>query len=503
MINSKRQRINLRKSPYEANSMTTAKRDIYPYLPHTPADREAMLKTIGVTSFEQLITLIPQEVRAKALDLPSGMSELELTEHIAGLAAKNTPASSYACFLGGGSYQRFVPAVVPAITSRSEFSTAYTPYQAEASQGTLQAIYEFQTAICLLTDMDVANASIYDGPSACAEAALMACRLTNRNKVLVSLAVNPEYALVSETYVKGSDGQFAHLPLVNGVTDLKSYPFDDKLAAVIVQYPNFFGLIEKLEAIASAVHQAGALLIVVSDPISLGFLKAPGQFQADIVVGDAQQCGNYLTFGGPSAGYMACRKDYLRQLPGRLAGMTVDSAGKRAFTLTLQTREQHIRRAKATSNICTNQALNALAMLVYLSAMGPNGLKQIGFLSLQRAHYLAKQLGAIQGVKLVFDAPFFNEFAISTSKPSSFVLEELLKKGILGGLDLNIGEPRVENGILVAVTEMNSRTQLDHYAESLAQILADSDSGKHAGNRTRNATKVSLTRFDKASSAAK
>ncbi|PWT96389.1 MAG: aminomethyl-transferring glycine dehydrogenase [Candidatus Melainabacteria bacterium] len=476
--------------------MTEDKSCHFPYLPHTDHDREEMLKAIGVSSFDELVKLIPKEVRAQSLNLPRGMSELELSEHIASLAAKNKPASAQACFLGGGSYRRFVPAIVPSIISRSEFSTAYTPYQAEASQGTLQAIYEFQTAICLLTGMDVANASIYDGPTACAEAALMACRLKERHKIFISLALNNEYASVTTTYANAAHIDVGQLACPNGLTDTKSL---GECAALIVQYPNFLGSIEDVKVLAEAAHKVDALLIVVSDPLSLGLLAPPGQFGADIVVGDAQQCGNFLSFGGPTAGYIACRQDFIRQLPGRLSGMTVDKEGKRAFTLALQTREQHIRRAKATSNICTNQALNALAMLVYLTAMGPHGLKQVGMLSMQRAHYLAKRLAAIPGVKMPLTAAFFNEFVINTPKPSRYVLEELLKNGIIGGLDLNVHKPSISDGILVAVTEMNSRAQLDHYADTLSRILLDEDNPKDIGKPNS----VSLARSGKTSSPVK
>ncbi len=340
----------------------------FPYLPATDADRQAMLKEIGVGSFDQLIAHIPASVRSKPLTLPPAMGEAELVSAISELAKKNKPASSQVCFLGGGSYRRFVPAVVPAVVSRSEFATAYTPYQAEISQGNLQTIYEFQTAICLLTNMDIANASMYDGPTACAEAALMASRLTGKTKIVASAALNPEYLAVTSTYVHSCNLDLETLPLTNGATT--GFTVDDQTAAVIVQYPNYFGIIEDLKSLEKIVHDAQALLIVVCDPICLGYLSPPGDFHADIVVGDAQPCGNWLSFGGPSAGFMACRQEYVRQLPGRVAGATVDTMGRRGYTLTLQTREQHIRRAHATSNICTNQALNALAMLVYLSAMG-------------------------------------------------------------------------------------------------------------------------------------
>jgi glycine dehydrogenase subunit 1 len=443
----------------------------------------AVSEAIGAKSFEELIDHIPEDLKKKAsaLVLPDGMSELELTNYISSLAAKNHPASKQNCFLGGGSYRRFVPAIVSTITSRSEFATAYTPYQPEASQGSLQAIYEFQTAICLLTGMAVANASMYDGPTACAEAALMAGRLTGRKHIVISETVNPEYRLVTQTYVKACDWQSSSVASDNGITNLVELLQKQEPACVIVQYPNYFGCIEDLKALANATHSLGALLVVVTEPISLGYLESPGNFEADIVVGDAQSCGNSLSFGGPSAGYMACRQEFIRQLPGRIAGMTVDKTGQRAYTLALQTREQHIRRAKANSNICTNQALNALAMLVYLVALGPEGLRQVALLSMQKAHYLAEQLAGIPAVKLAFPQPFFNEFAYITNKSSSHVLKELLKDGILGGLDLSEHKPHLEGGILVATTEMNSRAELDHYIESLRKILTRNNVGLISG----------------------
>lgn len=444
----------------------------YPYLPHTEEERQEMLQAIGVRSFEELIEHLPKEIRAGELKLRSGMSELELTQHIAELAAKNIPASKQASFLGGGSYRRFVPAVVPSVVSRSEFATAYTPYQPEASQGSLQAIYEFQTAICLLTGMEVANASMYDGPTACGEAALMAARLNGRSKVMVSRAVNPEYRMVVQTYTQSCQLQFVEGQLENGVTSLQNLA-DSTTAAVIVQYPNYFGTLEDLTAIARTVHEQGALLVVVTEPISLGLLRPPGEMEADIVVGDAQPCGNFLSFGGPSAGFMACRKDFVRQLPGRLAGVTNDNHGRRAFTLTLQTREQHIRRAKATSNICTNQALNALTMLVYLTMMGPAGLKQLANISLQRAHYLAEKLLKIDGIKLVSHPPYFNEFTISLNKSVTEVLHRLKSRGILGGIAIEQFYPELENCLLIAVTEMNSPAELDLYAETLKTVVAE------------------------------
>lgn len=441
-----------------------------PYLPHTDADRLAMLSAIAKSSFEDLIGHIPAAIRIKELNIAPGLSEPELYAKVAALAEKNKPASQQTSFLGGGSYRRYVPAVVPAIISRSEFSTAYTPYQPEVSQGTLQAIYEFQTAICLLTGMEVANASMYDGPTACAEAALMASRLTGRRKIFASSALNPEYDAVTRTYVENCGLTYEKLALADGITDIQAANFDQTVAAVIIQYPNYFGCLENLAQIEAASHKNGSLFIVVSEPISLGLLTPPGEFKADIVVGDAQPCGNFLSFGGPSAGYMACRKDFVRQLPGRLSGMTVDNRGQRAFTLTLQTREQHIRRAGATSNICTNQALNALAMLTYIAALGPQGLKELSELSMQRAHYLADKLSELPGVKLVFNQPFLNEFAITTPYPASELLTELKAAGILGGINLAPVLPKQPGALLIAVTEMNTPDELERYIKTMGKI---------------------------------
>jgi glycine dehydrogenase subunit 1 len=433
----------------------------YSYLPHTETDRLEMLKTIGVGSFEELLSQIPESVRTKELGLGVGLSELELSLELGRLAAKNLPVTSCASFLGGGSYHRYVPAVVPAIVSRSEFATAYTPYQPEVSQGTLQAIYEFQSAICLLTGMDVANASIYDGPTAAAEATLMAARLTQSSKIILPENLNPEYKAVVTTYAKNCGLELVPAATAGGILNADKLPFGDSTAAptaaLIIQYPNYYGCFEDVAACAAAAHAHNAKLIVVCDPIALGILEAPAAFGADIVVGDAQPCGNYLSFGGPSAGFMATLKENTRQLPGRIAGMTVDNRGQRAFTLTLQTREQHIRRAQATSNICTNQALNALAMLVYLTLMGPGGLKQIASISVARAHYLCNKLTSISGITLLYDRPFFNEFVIKLDVSAQAFLQELKESGILGGIQLS------KDTVLVCVTEMNSMDDIDKY----------------------------------------
>jgi len=446
-------------------TQNTTEKENFPYLPHTRDDREQMLKSIGVRSFEDLLSHIPADVRLKELKIAAGLSELELSEFVRNIAAKNLSCSQQSSFLGAGAYRRFVPAAVNSIVSRAEFATAYTPYQPEVSQGTLQAIYEFQTAICLLSGMEVANASVYDGPNACAEAALMSSRLTNRKKIVLLDSLNPEYALVSKTYV-----ETCGLETVTVSPKAATVQPDElnlqEAACLIVQYPNYYGCLEDLDKLAELAHEAGALLVVAADPINLGMLEAPGNFGADIVVGDAQQCGNGLSFGGPSAGFMATRNQYVRQLPGRLCGMTVDSRGQRAFTLTLQTREQHIRRARATSNICTNQSLNALTMLVYLTLMGPKGLLQLSEISLLRAHKLQELLCAIPGIKLKFASPFVNEFLLELDFPVDKFVAELKAKGILAGVALGTFNKKFANCLLVACTEMNSLAEIENYARA-------------------------------------
>ena len=460
-----------------------------PYLPHTKGDREAMLETIGAKTFEDLVSHIPKELRIEALKVRDGLSELELVKEIQALAAKNTPASQQHSFLGGGSYRRYVPSVVSQVISRSEFATAYTPYQPEVSQGSLQVIYEFQTAICLLTGMDVANASMYDGPTACAEAGLMASRLTNRKKISILRSVNPEYRMVSHAYAKACGLEFNVIDTADGIVKAADLKLDSDTAAIIVQYPNFFGCFEDLEAVSKKAKEAGVLLVVVTDPIALSILTPPGELGADIVVGDAQPCGNFLSFGGPSAGYMACKKDFIRQLPGRLAGITVDKNGKRAFTLTLQTREQHIRRARATSNICTNQALNALAMLVYLTLLGKTGLQQIATISLQRAHYLFDNVSKLAGVKPLYAHQFFNEFVLKFDVNVEHVFEKMQSKGFLAGITLTRMLPELENCLLVAVTEMNSKEELDGYVAALKDTLDEIAKGDLAGTKNDNLRK--------------
>lgn len=455
----------------------------FPYLPHTKGDREEMLKAIGVRTMDDLLAHIPKDIRVKELNLAPGLNELELTQKVAALSQKNKPASQQACFLGGGSYRRFVPASVGSICSRSEFATAYTPYQPEVSQGSLQVIYEFQTAICLLTDMEVANASMYDGQTACAEAAMMACRLTGRKKVVISESLNPEYALVTRTYLDTANVDHTSVTAPDGIVDVSKLgaALDETCAAIVVQYPNYFGCIEDLESIKAACEKAGCLFVVVTDPIAMGLLTPPGAFGADIVVGDAQQCGNNLSFGGPTAGFMATLNKYVRQLPGRLAGQTLDNRGQRAFTLTLQTREQHIRRQNATSNICTNQALNALAMLVYLTLMGPQGLRDAAEIGIRRAHHLAELLTSKAGFRLKFNQPFVNEFLVESPVPVAQLLEDLKKEGILGGIELGRFLPGFENCLLIAATEMTTPAEIDKYAEAAAKITGGKSVGERSG----------------------
>lgn len=450
--------------------MTEQTKENFPYLPHTKNDREEMLESIGVKTFEQLVSHIPQSVRLKELDIAPGLSELELTDYMRKLASKNISTAQQASFLGGGVYRRFVPAALSALVSRSEFATAYTPYQPEVAQGTLQAIYEFQTAVCLLTGLEVANASVYDGPNACAEGALMSCRITGRSRVVMSESLNPDYMMVAKTYVETCGLKAEIAKTEDGGLIGNGLSLDDA-ACLVVQYPNYFGCVEDLEVLSKKAHDAGALLVVVCDPIALGLLEAPGKLGADIAVGDGQQCGNGQSFGGPSVGFMATKNQYVRQLPGRLCGMTVDSRGQRAFTLTLQTREQHIRRAKATSNICTNQSLNALTMLVYLTLMGPKGLKELSEVSMLRAHHLADQLCQIPGITLRYQKPFLNEFLLQLNKPVADVLSQLKNKGVLGGIHPVQFYPELGDCLLVAVTEMNAPADLDKYVNAMSEIF--------------------------------
>jgi glycine dehydrogenase subunit 1 len=427
-----------------------------PYLVHSPEDRAAMLETVGVHSMEDLLVDIPQSLRMESLDLPRGLSEFETMAEISSLAARNRVYPDRLTFRGGGVYRRFIPAAVAAVTSKPEFYTAYTPYQAEASQGTLQAIYEFQTLIAELTALDVANASLYDGATAVAEAAMMAHVHTGRDEVLVAGYVHPEYVEVLRTF---SDGR--------GIKVRTGTEPSQKTAAVIFQQPDFLGLLVDARALTAAAHDVGALAIACVDPISLAILAPPGEYGADIAVGEGQQLGLAASFGGPHVGFIACRKDLVRKLPGRLIGAAHDAQGRRGFVLALAAREQHIRREKATSNICTNHSLCALAASVYMTYMGPDGLRQVAEVSFKRAHALADRLTALPGWERAFpEREFLNEFPMRVPR-SPAVLRKLARKGILGGLDAHRWFRELKGVLTFTCTEVNDPRALDELVTAL------------------------------------
>ena len=440
------------------------------YLPLTEAQRREMLDAIGVGSFEDLLAGIPKSLRGVKLDLPDITAEWDVQRKLGDLAARNKPLSAQRAFLGAGTTLRYRPAAVDHVASRSEFFTAYTPYQPEISQGTLQVIYEFQSMICELTGMDVANASMYDGSTATAEAALMAVRVSKRQRVLVAASLHPEYAEVVRTYAHGPGLDIVTVPMREGAIDLEALKdlATADVAGLIVQVPNAYGCIEAVRAASDLIHAAGGLFVVVADPISLALLEGPGRYGADVVVGDGQSLGNAISFGGPHVGFMACREEHIRQLPGRICGMSKDSKGQTCFTLTLQTREQHIRREKAASNICTNQALNALVATLYLALVGKEGLREVADVSVQRAHHLAGRIAQIPGFSLAWRTPFFNEFVIKTERPATEVARRLAERNILAGLPLGHWSPDLDHHILVTVTETNTPADLDAYVETLA-----------------------------------
>jgi glycine dehydrogenase subunit 1 len=458
------------------------------YVLNTPEDQRAMLERIGVASVADLFANIPPELRLdRPLDVPPALTEMELTAHLQELASRNQSAADAVCFLGGGSYDHFVPAVVDAVAGRSEFYTAYTPYQAEASQGSLQAFFEFQTLICQLTGLGVSNASLYEGGSAVAEAVLMALTVTGRHgRVLVADTVHPEYRRTLATYLANLEPRVQTLPAPAGFLDpddVKKALTDDT-ACVVVQHPNFFGYLEEVEAVAAAAHARGALFVVSFDPISLGLLKRPGQYGADIAVAEGQCLGTPLAFGGPYLGLLACREEFVRKMPGRLVGQTVDRSGKRCWVLTLQTREQHIRREKATSNICTNQGLLALRATVYLAALGPHGLRETAELCTRKAHYAAEKLTRVPGVRLRFDRPFFKEFAVEVPVTVAPLLAQLRAAGYHAGLPLGRWYGSLEHCMGVAVTEKRTRGEIDGLAEALAAATAGQRNGSPAAARS-------------------
>ncbi len=453
--------------------LSAGRNDMSDYIPNTEAQQKEMLKEIGLRSMEDLFTAIPENVRLKrALNLPAAVSEMELTTEMRCMAAKNGNTDEYACFLGAGAYDHYIPASVSSLLDRQEFYTAYTPYQPEISQGTLQAIFEYQTRICRLTGMDVANASMYDGSSAVAEAASAACHTTGRKEILAALSVHPESREVLSSYSRFSGNHVTTVDFKDGRLDLSDLEakLSENTAAVVVQSPNFFGVIEDLKEIAFITHKAKALLVVSCDPISLAVLKAPGELGADIAVGEGQSLGNPLSFGGPYLGFFAARKDLLRRMPGRIVGETVDREGRRAFVLTVQTREQHIRREKATSNICSNQALNALAATIYLTVMGKQGLRKAALLCVSKAHYTYQQVLKTGVFTPCFNAPFFKEFSVYYNGNVTGLNQKLLEHHIIGGYDLDKQYPTLKNGYLVAVTEKRTREEIDRFAGKVVAL---------------------------------
>src|SRR5215212_11723200 len=427
------------------------------YTSVTDEDRREMLAAIGISSMEELFADIPEAVRlTRELDLPAGMAEQEVYEHLAALAGRNRHSDEEVTFLGAGMYDHYVPAIVDSIILRSEFLTPYTPYQPEVSQGTLQVMFEFQTAISELTGLPISNASVYDGPSAVAAAGYMAKLENRRGKFVVSRGVHPHSRAALATHAPGFGSEVVETALDDaGATDAEALAaaVDDDTAAVFIQQPNFLGTVEDLGPLAEAAKRTGALLVVAADPLTLGILKPPGDYGADICVGEGQSLGNRLDFGGPSFGFFAAAERYIRRMPGRIAGETVDVDGKRGFVLTLQTREQHIRREKATHNICTAQALNALAGMIYLAWLGRAGLVELGELLLQRTAYAREQLAALDGVELLHEQPVVREFAVRLAAPVDRVIERCAADGVNPGYPLGADYPEFEDGLLVALTE--------------------------------------------------
>lgn len=447
------------------------------YIPNTDNDKKIMLKEMGVHAVDMLLEDVPPSLRQFDLKLNAGMSEPQVLKALSSLSQNNVNTDQYLSFLGAGAYEHYIPTIVNHLASRSEFYTCYTPYQPEVSQGTLQVIYEFQTLMCELTGMDVANASMYDGSTALTEAALLAIRLKEKNKIICSRAIHPEYRQVLRTYLKGLHTEIVEIDFPGGTTDLNQLEkfADDKTAAILVQNPNFFGCIEDMEAAANIAHKHNILFVACVNPISLGALKPPGEYNADIAVGDAQVLGNYLNYGGPYLGFFTAKKELLRRMPGRIAGETVDCTGKRCFVLTLQPREQHIRREKATSNICTNQALLALRACIYLCALGKTGIAEVSNLNIQKSHYAYNRLCALDIFKPVYEKPFFNEFVLRARGDLSAnkINERLLKNGIIGGLELSSFYPELENAMLLCVTETKARESIDRLVAETSRIALE------------------------------
>jgi len=452
------------------------------YLAHSESDRAQMLAAIGVASVDELFAPVPEELRSGPLELDPGLSESETHRLLEQLAARNTVPTPRS-FLGAGCYRHHVPAAVRALTARSEFATAYTPYQAEVSQGTLQHIFEFQTAVCELTGLEVANASLYDGPTALAEACFLGLRQTRRETIVLSAGVHPEARQVAHTYASGPGFELRTIALEepSGRTPVPDRELLEGAGVLAVQQPNWGGIVEDLRPLAQAAHEAGALLVVSQNPMTLGVLAAPGAEGADVAVGDVQVFGNAPSYGGPTAGYLACRQQSLRQLPGRLVGQTIDRDGRTCYALALQAREQHIRRAKATSNICSNQALNALAATIGLALLGAEGLRRTGEVCLQRAHYLQAGLVALPGLRRRWEGPFFNEFALRVQGGAGAFRRAVRQRGIDAGVPAVRLDPGEPDTLLVAVTELNQAQDLDAYIAAAKAFAAEPTTTLGAG----------------------
>ena len=441
------------------------------YAPNTDAQLQEMLRTIGVGSFDELISTVPSELHQRSLEVPPGLTETQVLELCEGLASRTQPLTQAVSFLGAGAYHHTIPTVVDALAARGEWLTPYTPYQAEASQGTLQAIYEFQTMICELFQMEVANASLYDGASSVAEAAVLALRATERPRLLVSEAVHPHARQVIATYISGTNAILQEIPTVNGVTDLEALckALRDDVAGVMLQQPNVFGVLEPMAQASQLAHRVGGLFIASVYPVSLGLLQPPGAYGADIAVAEGRCLGSPVAYGGPGLGLFTTTTALLRRVPGRLAGCTVDQAGRRGFTLTLQTREQHIRRERATSNICTNEGWLALRATIFLSLMGPQGMQELAQLNLEKAHSAFERLREIPWIRAAFEQPFFNEFTLQydPSVKVERVNRRLAQKGFLGGLPLAEWYPTMPQGALWCVTERISTDAIDRLVDTL------------------------------------
>jgi glycine dehydrogenase subunit 1 len=441
------------------------------YLPHTAEERSAMLKAIGVGSVDELFANVPEGLRSGPPNIGTGLSEQEVVRLLDELQSQNLDVDHRPSFLGGGAYNHYVPSAVAAITGRSEFYTSYTPYQPEVSQGTLQVIYEFQTMIAELMALDVSNASLYDMATAVAEACTIAINETRRNRIVVAGGLHPDSRQVLATYMAAQGFECVHLAETWTIdTDRAAAVIDDSVAGVVVQSPNFWGAIEPMRELCEMTHEQGALFIAAVNPLSLALLEAPGEYGADVGVGCGQPFGIPLSFGGPYLGLIAVREGLARRLPGRIAGATEDANGRKGYVLTLQAREQHIRREKATSNICTNHQLMALATTVYLSLLGKRGLRKLATLCLQRAHYAAEQVSGLSGFEVAFGAPFFNEFTVKTPLPAAEINRHLLMAGIVGGLDLGQMDQSMSGFLTLAVTEMNDRQQIDDLVETLRNL---------------------------------